>query len=40
MEGYNYAATGLEQDENGAPDFSPKVHQAMSDKRAASCKGP
>ena len=39
QEGYNYVASGLEQDENGRPDFSPKVHQMMADKRAAKMKG-
>ena len=39
QEGCIYTASGLEQDENGHPDFSPKVHQAMSDKRARKMQG-
>jgi 2-oxoglutarate ferredoxin oxidoreductase subunit alpha len=34
MEGGCYAATGLEHSEKGAPNFTPKMHIQMSDKRA------
>lgn len=34
MEGGCYAATGLEHSEKGAPNFTPKMHVQMSDKRA------
>jgi 2-oxoglutarate ferredoxin oxidoreductase subunit alpha len=39
MESCMYAATGLEHTETGAPDFSPPVHQAMSDKRKRKLQG-
>jgi 2-oxoglutarate ferredoxin oxidoreductase subunit alpha len=34
MEGGCYAATGLEHSEKGAPNFTPKMHVLMSNKRA------
>ncbi len=34
MEGGCYAATGLEHSEKGSPNFTPKMHVQMSDKRA------
>lgn len=34
MEGGCYAATGLEHSERGSPNFTPKMHTAMSIKRA------
>ena len=33
MRGGEYTADGLEHDERGKPDHSPKVHEAMMDKR-------
>ena len=33
MEGFNFAATGLEHTERGTPDYSPDNHQKMSNKR-------
>jgi 2-oxoglutarate ferredoxin oxidoreductase subunit alpha len=33
MEGFTYAATGLEHSQQGLPDYSPDNHMAMSEKR-------
>ena len=33
MEGFVHPATGLEHDERGFPNYSPAVHQRMTDKR-------
>ncbi|MFH0821553.1 MAG: 2-oxoacid:acceptor oxidoreductase subunit alpha [Pseudomonadota bacterium] len=33
MEGFNFAATGLEHAENSSPNYTPEIHTAMSDKR-------
>lgn len=35
MEGFFYTATGLEHDETGLPNYSPRVHQEMTHKRHA-----
>jgi len=39
MEGYLFQATGLEHTERGTPDYSPEMHQKMTEKRHRKLQG-